>query len=88
MENMCRFLVNIGSKVRVITNVDTEKKKKERIGKIVATTENFVVVKYARGYRECFGFADVIAPAGLKILAWNGSEWRDVKYERGDEFDS
>ena len=47
--NMCRFLVNIGSKVRVITNVDTKKKKKERIGKIVATTENFVVVKYARG---------------------------------------
>lgn len=88
MENMRRFLVNIGSKVRVITDCETKRKKKERIGKIVATTENFVVVKYARGYRECFGLADVIAPAGLKILAWNGSEWRDVKYERNDELDS
>ena len=77
---MCRFLVNIGSKVRVITNVDTKKKKKERIGKIVAMTENFVVVKYARGYRESFSIADFIAPAGLKILTWNGNEWRDVEY--------
>ena len=80
--NMCRFLVNIGSKVRVITNVDTKKKKKERIGKIVATTENFVVVKYARGYRESFNIADFIAPARLKILAWNGNEWRDVEYDK------
>ena len=78
--NMCRFLVNIGSKVRVITNVDTKKKKKERIGKIVAMTEKFVVVKYARGYRESFSIADFIAPAGLKILTWNGNEWRDVEY--------
>ena len=78
--NMCRFLVNIGSKVRVITNVDTKKKKKERIGKIVATTENFVVVKYARGYRESFSIADFVAPARLKILTWNGNEWRDVEY--------
>lgn len=77
---MCRFLVNIGSKVRVITNVDTKKKKKERIGKIVAMTEKFVVVKYARGYRESFSIADFIAPAGLKILTWNGNEWRDVEY--------
>ena len=77
---MCRFLVNIGSKVRVITNVDTKKKKKERIGKIVAMTENFAVVKYARGYRESFSIADFIAPAGLKILTWNGNEWRDVEY--------
>lgn len=23
---------------------------------------------------------DFIAPAGLKILAWNGNEWRDVEY--------
>ena len=80
MENMCRFLVNIGSKVRVITNVDTKKKKKERIGKIVAMTEKFVVVKYARGYRESFSIADFVAPARLKILAWNGNEWRDVEY--------
>ena len=78
--NMCRFLVNIGSKVRVITNVDTKKKKKERIGKIVAMTEKFVVVKYARGYRESFSIADFVAPARLKILAWNGNEWRDVEY--------
>ena len=85
---MCKFLVNVSNKVRVITDCETKKKKKERIGKIVATTENFVVVKYARGYRECFGLADVIAPAGLKILAWNGSEWRDVKYERGDKIDN
>ena len=77
---MCRFLVNIGSKVRVITNVDTKKKKKERIGKIVAMTEKFVVVKYARGYRESFSIADFVAPARLKILAWNGNEWRDVEY--------
>ena len=77
---MCRFLVNIGSKVRVITNVDTKKKKKERIGKIVAMTEKFVVVKYARGYRESISIADFIAPAGLKILTWNGNEWRDVEY--------
>lgn len=77
---MCRFLVNIGSKVRVITNVDTKKKKKERIGKIVTMTEKFVVVKYARGYRESFSIADFIAPAGLKILTWNGNEWRDVEY--------
>lgn len=79
--NMCRFLVNIGSKVRVITNVDTKKKKKERIGKIVAMTEKFVVVKYARGYRESFDIADFVAPAGLKILTWNGNEWREIKYE-------
>lgn len=85
---MCRFLVNIGSKVRVITNVDTKKKKKERIGKIITMTENFVVVKYARGYRESFDVADFVAPAGLKILAWNGNEWRDVKYERGDKIDN
>lgn len=78
---MCRFLVNIGSKVRVITNVDTKKKKKERIGKIVAMTEKFVVVKYARGYRESFDIADFVAPAGLKILTWNGNEWREIKYE-------
>ena len=78
---MCKFLVNIGNKVRVITNVDTKKKKKERIGKIVATTENFVVVKYARGYRESFNVADFVAPASLKILAWNGNEWREIKYE-------
>ena len=77
---MCRFLVNMGRKERVITNVDTKKKKKERIGKIVATTENFVVVKYVRGYRECFSIADFVAPARLKILAWNGNEWRDVEY--------
>lgn len=78
---MCKFLIDVGKKVRVITNVDTEKKKKERIGKIVATTENFVVVKYARGYRESFDVADFVAPAGLKILAWNGSEWREIEYE-------
>ena len=81
-------LINLGSKVRVITNADTTRRKKEKIGKIIATTKNFVVVKYARGYRECFGLADFVAPAGLKILAWNGSEWRDVKCERGDELDS
>ena len=79
---MCRFLVNVGNKVRVITNVDTKKKKRERIGKIVATTENFVVVKYARGYRESFDVADFVAPAGLKILAWNGNEWRDIEHDR------
>lgn len=85
---MCRFLVDVGNKVRVITDCETKRKKKEKIGKIVATTENFVVVKYARGYRESFDIADFVAPAGLKILAWNGSEWRDVKYERNDELDS
>lgn len=79
---MCKFLVNIGSKVRVITNVDTKKKKKERIGKIVAMTEKFVVVKYARGYRKCFGLADVIAPNGTKLLAWNGEEWSEIEYDR------
>lgn len=78
---MYKILTKVGSKVRVITDCETKRKKKERIGKIVATTENFVVVKYARGYRECFGLADVIAPAGLKILTWNGSEWREIKYE-------
>lgn len=78
---MCKFLVNIGSKVRVITDYETKRKKKERIGKIVAISENLIVVKYARGYRESFDIADFIAPTGLKILAWNGSEWRDVKYE-------
>lgn len=49
---MCKFLVNVGSKVRVITDCETKRKKKEKIGKIIAMTENFVVVKYARGYRE------------------------------------
>lgn len=78
---MCRFLVNVGNRVRVITDCETKRKKKERIGKIVVMTENFVVVKYARGYRESFGVADFVAPAGLKILTWNGNEWREVKYE-------
>lgn len=77
---MYKILAKAGSKVRVITDYETKRKKKERIGKIVAITENFVVVKYARGYRESFGLADFIAPAGLKILAWNGNEWRDVEY--------
>ena len=85
---MYKFLVNVGSKVRVITDCETKRKKKERIGKIAATTENFVVVKYARGYRESFSIADFVAPARLKILAWNGNEWGDVKYERGDEIDN
>ena len=78
---MCRFLVNVGNKVRVITDCETKRKKKERIGKIVATTENFMVVKYARGYRESFSIADFVAPAGLKILTWNGNEWSEIEYE-------
>ena len=77
---MYKILTKAGSKVRVITDCETKRKKKERIGKIVATTENFVVIKYARGYRESFSIADFIAPAGLKILTWNGNEWRDVEY--------
>lgn len=77
---MYKILTKAGSKVRVITGCETKRKKKERIGKIVAMTENFIVVKYARGYRESFSIADFIAPAGLKILTWNGSEWGDVEY--------
>ena len=71
-------LINLGSKVRVITNADTTRRKKEKIGKIIATTKNFVVVKYARGYRECFGLADIISPDGTKLLVWNGEEWREI----------
>ena len=78
---MYKILTKAESKVRVITDYETKRKKKERIGKIVATTENFVVVKYARGYRESFDIADFVAPAGLKILTWNGNEWREIKYE-------
>lgn len=78
---MYKILAKLGSKVRVITSADTTRRKKERIGKIILATESFIVVKYARGYRECFGLADVIAPAGLKILTWNGNEWREIKYE-------
>lgn len=78
---MYKILTKVESKVRVITDYETKRKKKERIGKIVAITENFVVVKYARGYRESFGLADVIAPAGLRILMWDGEEWRDIEYE-------
>lgn len=78
---MYKILAKVESKVRVITDYETKRKKKERIGKIVAMTENFVVVKYARGHRESFNIADFVAPAGLRILMWDGEEWRDIEYE-------
>ena len=78
---MYKILAKLGSKVRVITSADTTRRKKERIGKIILATESFIVVKYARGYREYFGLADVIAPNGTKLLAWNGEEWSEIEYE-------
>lgn len=78
---MYKILAKLGSKVRVITSADTTRRRKERIGEIILANKNFIVVKYVKGYRESFNIADFIAPEGLRILAWNGEEWRDIEYE-------
>ena len=46
------FLANIGDKVRVVTT--SERKKKQKTGRIVGITENLIVVRYEKGYRESF----------------------------------
>ncbi len=79
MRNVYKFLVNIGDKVKVITT--SEKKKKQKTGRIVEITENLIVVRYTKGYRESFNVADIVTPTGVKLLVWDGEEWSEIKYE-------
>lgn len=77
---MYKFLVNIGDKVRVVTA--SERKKKQKTGRIVGVTENLIVVKYEKGYRESFNVADIVTPARAKLLVQNnGKEWSEIEYE-------
>ena len=74
------FLANIGDKVRVVTT--SERKKKQKTGRIVGITENLIVVRYKKGYRESFNVADIVTPARAKLLVQNnGEEWSEIKYE-------
>lgn len=72
MRDVYKFLVNIGDKVKAITT--SEKKKKQKTGRIVEITENLIVVRYTKGYRESFNVADVVTLAGVKLLVWDGEK--------------
>lgn len=77
---MYKFLANIGDKVRVVTT--SERKKKQKTGRIVGITENLIVVRYKKGYRESFNVADIVTPVGAKLLVQNnGKEWSEIEHE-------